>query len=129
MLLNQTIMKPPLIFVVDDDLRLSQVLCSLLRRAGYQAESFGDGVSALRAFSEHPPDLALLDVVLPDITGIEILRRIRARSAVLPVVMMSGERSIQVAAEAVSLGASDFLEKPLDVHRLRATIRNALEGV
>jgi DNA-binding NtrC family response regulator len=128
MLLNQITMKQPLIFVVDDDLHLSQVLCSLLRRAGYEAEPFGDGASALRAFYEHAPDLALLDVVLPDITGIEVLRRIRARNASLPVVMMSGQRSVQIAAEAVSLGALDFLEKPLDVHRLRTTIRNALEA-
>jgi len=120
-------MKPPLIFVVDDDSRLSQVLCTLLHRAGYQAEPFGDGASALRAFSDHPPDLALLDVMLPDITGIEVLRQIRTRCAKLPVVMMSGQHSLQVAAEAVNLGALDFMEKPLDAHRLRTTIRNALE--
>lgn len=119
-------MNQPLIYVIEDDIRLARVLCSLLQRTGYRVESFADGTTALAKFTHQTPDLVLADVVLPDISGIEVLRQIRARDKNLPVILMSGQHSVSTAMEAIGAGALASLEKPLDVHRLRGVLRSAL---
>lgn len=116
-----------MVFVVDDDVRLAQTVCGVLDRAGHETKAFHDGASAVSAVSERPPDLALLDLMLPDMSGLDVLRRIREGHPGLAVVMMSGKGTIKSAVEAVKLGAYDFMEKPLDANRLRVTVRNALE--
>jgi DNA-binding NtrC family response regulator len=116
----------PMVYVVDDDLRLGTVLKTLLGDAGYNSECFPDGESVLREMTSAKPDLMLLDFMLPGIDGVEVLRKVREQCAELPVIMMSGQGTIRAAVNSIQLGAYDFLEKPLDADRLKLSVRNAL---
>jgi two-component system nitrogen regulation response regulator NtrX len=117
----------PLAFVVDDEPLVAKMLSAMLGRAGYQATAFSTGVAAIDAVRRTPPQLVLLDLMLPEMDGIEVLRRIRAAAPHVAVVMVSGQGTVETAVEALKLGASDFLEKPLDQHRLEAALARALE--
>ncbi len=119
--------RKPMVYVVDDDVRLAETVCKVLDKAGYETTPFADGTSAILAINGKPPDLVVLDLMLPGIDGIEVLRRIRQEQPGLAVVMMSGKGTIKTAVESLKLGAFDFLEKPLEANRLRVTVRNALE--
>jgi len=117
----------PLVFVVDDEPPVAKLLCLMLKRAGYEAASFSTGPAALGALKRTPPQLVLLDLVLPEMDGIEVLRRIRETAPHTAVVMVSGQGTVKAAVDALRLGASDFLEKPVDQHRLGASLTRALE--
>ena len=118
--------KKPLVYVVDDDTRLAETLCGILAKAGYETLAFHDGLGVVAATRERRPDAILLDLMLPDIDGIEVIRQVQAIVPGLPIVMLSGQGSIKAALEATRLGAYDFLEKPPDANRVRLTIANAL---
>jgi two-component system nitrogen regulation response regulator NtrX len=115
-----------LIYVVDDDARLGDVLRMILNDAGYESESFVDGASGLAAVKSRTPALVLLDFMLPDADGVDLLKKMREIVPDLPVIMISGQGTIKVAVDALRLGAFDFLEKPLDADRIMVTVRNAL---
>jgi DNA-binding NtrC family response regulator len=117
----------PLVFVVDDEPPVAKLLCLMLKRAGYEPASFSTGPAALEALKRAPPQLVLLDLVLPRMDGLEVLRRIRETAPEVTVVMVSGQGTIQVAVDALRLGASDFLEKPVDQYRLEAALARAAE--
>jgi len=127
---EQADVKTPLVYVVDDISSFAEAVCGILRSDGYQAVAFNTGPAVLSATSEKQPDIVLLDLNLmtPEMNGIEVLRRLRERVPNLPVVMLSGEGTIQTAVEAVKLGAFDFLEKPPDFNRLKTVIRNAMDS-
>ncbi len=116
-----------LVYVVDDDARLAEVLRDMLAKAGHETTVLLDGRSAVAAVTQHRPDAMLLDLMLPDIDGIEVIKQVHAVAPGLPIVMLSGQGSIKAALEATRLGAYDFLEKPPDANRIRLTIANALE--
>ena len=117
----------PLAFVVDDEPLVAKMLCAFLSRAGYEATAFSTGKAAIEALSRTRPLLVLLDLVLPEMDGIEVLRRIREVAPEVAVVMVSGQGTIKAAVDALKLGASDFLEKPVDQARLEAALARALE--
>ena len=116
----------PTILVIDDEKNILSSLKTALSLEGFSAVVAGSGEVGLEKLEEETIDLVLLDVKLPGIDGIEVLKRIRRRKPHLHVVMMSGHGTIQTAMEAVKLGAIDFIEKPLSTERLVLTIRNAL---
>src|SRR5512143_3617353 len=118
--------RPP-VFVVDDDPLVAKALSAMARQAGCDVAVFSSGPAALDALSSESPQLVLLDLVLPGMDGIEVLRRIRDVRPDVAVVMVSGQGTIKAAVDAIKLGASDFLEKPVDQHRLEATLARALE--
>jgi len=108
----------PLVLVIDDDSDLRRVCLDLLAARGYRgqgAATVGDG---LRAFGEKTPAVVLLDLKLPDGTGLDVLRELQRRSPVTPVVVISGYGSVPDAVEAMRLGASEYLEKPVARARL-----------
>ena len=117
--------RPPA-FVVDDEPLVAKMLCTSLGRAGYEATAFSTGPAAIEALGRTHPTLVLLDLVLPGMDGIEVLRRIREVAPDVAVVMVSGQGTIKVAVDALRLGASDFLEKPVDQTRLEAALARAL---
>jgi len=117
----------PLVYVVDDEPAVAKMLCMMLSRAGCEAIPFSTGPAALETLGRTLPRLVLLDLVLPGMDGIEVLRRIREVAPDLPVVMVSGQGTIKAAVEAIKLGSFDFLEKPIDQHRLEAAVTRALE--
>ena len=103
----------PLILVIDDDSALRQICLDMLAARGYRglgAASVGEG---LREFAARGPAAVLLDLKLPDGTGLDVLRELQRRSPVTPVVVVSGYGSVPDAVEAMRLGAAEYIEKPL----------------
>ena len=103
----------PLVLVIDDDSALRQICLEMLNARGYRtlgAASVGEG---LRTFGERNPAAVLLDLKLPDGTGLDVLRELQRRSPVTPVVVISGYGRVEDAVEAMRLGAAEYLEKPV----------------
>jgi two-component system nitrogen regulation response regulator NtrX len=115
------------ILIVDDERNIRSQLSGLLTDEGYGAFAADSAEKGLELLREDRPDLVLLDVMLPGMSGLDALAKIREDDAELPVVLMSGQASIETAVRATKLGAFDYLEKPLDPDRLLLTVRNALE--
>ena len=115
------------ILVVDDDPYIRESLEDILSFEGYHCLTAKDGLEALDYLENNSIDLILLDLKLPRLDGIEVLKRSIAVRPNIPVVMISGQGTIQLAVEATKLGAFDFLEKPLEADRILITVRNALQ--
>jgi len=109
--------------IVDDDPRLRQFLSGELSVEGYAVREAADGQSALIALRENPGNLILLDWLLPDFSGVEVCRRIRASGVTTPIVMLTGRDGVQDRVEALDSGADDFMIKPFSVEELLARVR------
>jgi two-component system nitrogen regulation response regulator NtrX len=120
-------MRPASILVVDDESGIRASLLEILREEGWQAAAAASGEECLRALERKPYDLVLLDVWLPGMDGLEVLRRLKEREPAPIVVMISGHGTIETAVKATKLGAFDFIEKPLSMDRTTLLIRHALE--
>ena len=115
----------PLVLVVDDEESYRQALASGLTREGFTVESAGDGHEALRLFHRVHPDLVLLDVMLPDQSGIEICQQMRALKPV-PIIMVTARDSEVDIVLGLELGASDYVAKPFRLRELVARMRAVL---
>jgi two-component system, NtrC family, response regulator AtoC len=116
------------LLVVDDERLIRWSLEQTLAKAGYAVSTASTGDAALAAVREDPPDVILLDLKLPDIDGLQVLRQIKELSPHLQVVIMTAYADVGTAVEAMKLGAYDYLPKPIDFENLAVTIRNALEA-
>ncbi len=122
-------MSSPRILVVDDEADIRGLLSEILAEEGYEIEVAADAASARRAAARQEPDLVLLDIWMPDMDGITLLREwSEKRSLRCPVVMLSGHGTVETAVEATRLGAFDFVEKPLSIAKLLRTAERALEA-
>jgi len=115
------------ILVIDDDKSVRDSLKMILEYEHYEVEFAENGEKGLQCLDRFPVDVALLDVKMSGMDGIEVLTKIRKKNEKLPVVMISGHGTIETAVEATKLGAFDFLSKPLDRDKLLVTVRNALQ--
>lgn len=113
------------VLVVDDEPHLVRTLAINLRARDYQVETAQDGRSALQAFHEREPDLIVLDLGLPDLDGVEVLRRVREVSEV-PVIVLSARSESVDKVEALDVGADDYVTKPFGMEELLARVRVAL---
>lgn len=120
-------MSAPTVLVADDDPPIRDGLRDILEHEGYDALEASDGKTALARLEETGVDLLLLDLKMPRVSGMEVLRRTIDAHPEVPVVIVSGKGTIQKAVEATKVGAYDFLEKPVDAQRLLVTVENALE--
>ncbi|MEI8256153.1 MAG: sigma-54 dependent transcriptional regulator [Deltaproteobacteria bacterium] len=120
-------MSRAVILIVDDEPNIVRTIKTALRVEGYDTDSADNGPDGLEKLTSRAFDLALLDVKLPGIDGLEVLKRARAQGVDTPVVVMSGHGTIETAVQATRLGAQDFLEKPLGTDKLLLTIQNLLE--
>jgi len=114
------------ILVVDDDLELLGLIAFALRQAGYLAIEASDGPAALAAVENERPDLVVLDYNLPRMNGLEVLRRIRAEEAEMPVMMLTVRSDEEDLVRALDHGADDYLTKPFSPRTLLARIRALL---
>ena len=114
------------IYIVDDEPSIVKLLELWIQRWGYSAEVFENGKTFLDRLIE-PPDLVLLDIMLPDISGIDLLKEIKQRNSETPVIMLSAQESIDVALKTIKLGAADYFSKPIDFPKLELAIKNALK--
>ena len=112
------------ILVVDDEPRMVRTLTINLRARDYDVESAADGRSALQIIAERAPDVIVLDLGLPDIGGIEVLRRIRETSMV-PVIVLSAQQDSDDKVEALDAGADDYVTKPFGIDEFLARVRAA----
>jgi two-component system nitrogen regulation response regulator NtrX len=115
------------ILIVDDDAAIRGSLERILEYEDYVVRAAESGEAALEALSERRFDLALLDIKMPGMDGLELLERVKKSHEELVCIMVSGHGTVQTAVEATKLGAFDFLEKPPDRDRLLVTIRNGLQ--
>ncbi len=121
-------MSTPHILVVDDEHDIRELISDILIDEGYQVSTAGNAEQAHQHYADDPLDLVLLDIWMPDADGISVLQTWQATQALLcPVVMMSGHGTVETAVQATRLGASDFIEKPIALARLLATVKQTLE--
>ena len=117
------------ILVVDDEPDIRQLVQEILEDEGYSVATAKDGESARLIYAQHRPDLVLLDIWMPDIDGISLLKEWSINgNPESQVVIMSGHGTLETAVEATRLGAFDFVQKPLSLAKLLATVRKALDA-
>jgi two-component system KDP operon response regulator KdpE len=117
--------RPTRILVVDDEPQIRRFLKTSLTAQDYEVLEAATGGEALESVKRHKPELMILDLGLPDIDGIEILREIRDHSA-LPIIVLSSRDDEQVKVKALDLGADDYITKPFGMEELTARVRAAL---
>ncbi len=117
------------ILVVDDESNIVKTLSAILQDEGHDVFSSENAKDALAFLSKNEIDLVFLDVMLPDIDGIEVLGKIKNLFPDTAVIMISGHASIDIAVKSTRMGALDFLEKPLSMQRVITSLNNALERV
>ena len=116
------------IFIVDDDPKIGELFATVLRRDGYDAASFVSPVTLLEEIDGGAtPDLILTDLMMPDMSGIQLIEELRNRDLTLPIIVMTAHSSVQTAVEAMRLGAFHYLQKPVNLEEMRALLAKALD--
>jgi two-component system response regulator AtoC len=115
------------ILAVDDDVVACQLLQEVLQKEGYRVSTATSGQDAIRLAQDVPFDLAILDIRMPDISGLEVLQALKRLNAQIPVLMTTAYSSMQTAIEATRQGAYDYLSKPCKIEELTLTVKRALE--
>jgi len=118
--------RPARILVVDDEPSLAELLTMTLRHEGWDVRTAGDGAEALRAASEFGPDAVLLDVMLPDLDGVEVLRRLRREAPDVPVLFLTARDSSEDRAAGLLAGADGYLTKPFSLEHVVARLQGLL---
>ncbi len=118
------------ILVVDDDPTILTIAEMILRKAGYDVICAKSGLECLAHLTQNPPDLLLLDIIMPFMDGLETLRRIRneMRLAELPVILLTGESDLGTVQAAKDLGATDYILKPIKQDLLLAKLEQRLSA-
>ena len=114
------------ILIVEDEAKISRLLEIELESEGYQVTKADNGLDALEAYRSQEVDLILLDVMLPGMSGIELLRRIRAHDSHTAVLLLTAKSSVEDKVSGLDLGANDYITKPFQIEELLARIRAAL---
>jgi two-component system nitrogen regulation response regulator NtrX len=115
------------ILVVDDEDAIGSSLSCILQDEGYEVSVAKNGAEALKIYATDPPDLMLLDIWMPEMDGLETLRRVKELVPTAQVMMMSGHGSIETAVKAIKLGAYDYIEKPLSLENVTLRVKHALD--
>ncbi|MCK4353313.1 sigma-54-dependent Fis family transcriptional regulator, partial [candidate division WOR-3 bacterium] len=117
----------PKILIIDDDKDVRWTLSKLLNNEGYKTLEASDGKSGISSACNNLPDLIFLDIKLPDLNGIEVLRKIKELSKDLIIIVLTGYGTIDNAVRAIKIGAYDYITKPFDIDKLKVIVKNALE--
>src|SRR5262249_26299245 len=119
---------PPRILVVDDEKHIRRVLSLQLQSHGYRVENASNGLEALEMVQVDPPDLILLDVMMPQMDGYEVTRRIREnqRTANIPIIILTAKDHLQEKVQGLDRGANDYVTKPFAMSEVLLRIRNVL---
>ena len=116
------------ILVVDDDMSVRTTFSSVLRQEGYRVTAVKNGYEAIKAVDEESFDLALVDLGMPGMDGIEVLEKIKTRRPQVRVIIYTGYGSITTAVEAMRKRATDYLNKPFSPQELKAGVKKALKN-
>ncbi|SEI44328.1 two-component system, OmpR family, KDP operon response regulator KdpE [Arthrobacter sp. yr096] len=117
-----------LVLIVEDEARIARATQVTLQAHGYQALSVGTGADALQAVAKQPVEIVVLDLGLPDMDGVEIIRRIRGWSS-MPIIVLSARHASEDKVEALDAGADDYVTKPFGLDELLARLRVASRRV
>jgi CheY-like chemotaxis protein len=120
--------KLPIILIVDDDDDTRYLISRVLSDEGYRVVEARGGSEAVQLALEQTPDLILMDIAMPRVDGLSTVWELRGRPGLanVPIVIMSGYDTYDLRAESAAAGCGDYLEKPLDIDKLRAIVRNSL---
>ena len=116
------------ILIIDDEKNIVDSLTAILKEEGFSVFSAADGKQGLALFEQIRPKVVLLDIWMPEMDGLDVLRRIREQDGDAVIVVISGHGTISTAVEAVKLGANDFLEKPLSIEKVLEVISRSSVG-
>ncbi|PLY07737.1 MAG: DNA-binding response regulator [Desulfuromonas sp.] len=119
-------MKRKTLLIAEDDKNLREGLIDTLEAEGYRVVAAGNGAEALEMFAEHRPDLVLLDVMMPEVNGYDVCRKLRQENRLVPILMLTAKGEEIDKVLGLELGADDYITKPFGVHELRARIAAAL---
>lgn len=111
------------ILIIDDEDIMRNCLCDVLTDDGYSVEIAREGHEGLNLFENNPSDIVILDIKMPGISGIEVLKIIKNKKKSAQVVMITGYATVQTAVECMKLGAYDYMTKPFDMYQIRDVIR------
>ncbi|HEY1574793.1 MAG TPA: response regulator transcription factor [Pseudonocardiaceae bacterium] len=118
---------PVRVLVVDDEATLAELVTMALRYEGWDVRSAGTGVAAVRTARQFRPDVVVLDVMLPDLSGLDVLRRMRAHTPSLPVLFLTAKDAVEDRIAGLTAGGDDYVTKPFSLEevvlRLRALLR------
>jgi len=114
------------VLVVDDEPNIVDVISMALRYEGFEVASAGTGADAVAAFAEQRPALVVLDVMLPDVDGFEVCRRLRSDGSAAPVIFLTARDATEDKVRGLSLGGDDYVTKPFSLEELLARVRVAL---
>ena len=114
------------VMVVDDDAQLRSLVGTVLARAGHEVVEAADGEEALRLLDEKLPDLILTDLAMPKMDGARLIEEVRRRDPMLPMIVLTGLGTVDVAVEMMRKGACDFLTKPFQIEQLAGSVQKAL---
>ena len=117
---------PVRVLVVDDEPNLAEVLSSVLRHEGWDVRSAGTGVSAVRAGKEFRPDAIVLDMMLPDFDGLEVMRRLREDNPRVAVLFLTARDSVEDRVAGLTAGGDDYVTKPFSLEEVLARLRGML---
>jgi two-component system response regulator FixJ len=116
----------PVVHVIDDDEALRDSLAFLLTAARLKVRTYESAVKFLESIAAVEPGCVITDVRMPDVSGVDLLRRLKASDRPLPVIVITGHGDVPLAVEAMKLGAVEFLEKPFDDDALLEAVKSAL---
>ena len=119
----RSVNEPLLVLVADDDPDIRQLVRLRLERSGYAVISAGDGSEALALAIDRHPDLAILDVSMPQLSGLEVARALRARYAELPVILLTARAAETDVHEGAAAGADRYITKPFSPQELESQVR------
>ncbi|HZD74386.1 MAG TPA: response regulator transcription factor [Actinomycetota bacterium] len=117
------------LLVVEDDPNILELLSASLRLAGFEVATAADGFQALRAAQRHRPDLVVLDVMLPDLDGFEVARRLRSDDVRTPVLFLTARDATEDKVKGLTIGGDDYVTKPFSLEEVIARIRAVLRRV
>jgi DNA-binding NtrC family response regulator len=117
------------ILIIEDDLSIRDALCEILCTEGYDADGSADGENGINVFKKKSYDLVIVDLKLPGMDGIEVLRQLKQINHDIVVIIMSGYASLDSAIQAVKDGAYDYLTKPFKLDEIRVAVKNACKKV
>jgi two-component system OmpR family response regulator len=114
------------VLVVDDEPTLAELLSMALRYEGWDVQTAGDGRTAIRTAKDFVPDVVILDVMLPDFDGLEVLRRLRAQTPTIPVLFLTARDAVEDRVAGLTAGGDDYVTKPFSLEEVVARLRGLL---
>ncbi|KXH83961.1 response regulator [Sporosarcina sp. HYO08] len=116
------------LLIVDDQSGIRLLLDEVFRREGYKTKLASNGIEAIKSVEEEVPDCVLLDMKMPGLDGIEVLKRLKSDRPELPVIMMTAYGEIELTDDALKIGADKYFTKPFDIYEVRDAVNEIFES-